>query len=57
VLEPTKAKVLARDEGLKGRVENVGPVLETITSIAKSRLRSISSSGPPRGSGSAVEIS
>ncbi|MEX0684013.1 MAG: class I SAM-dependent DNA methyltransferase [Dehalococcoidia bacterium] len=30
VLEPTKAAVLARHEELKGRVENVGPVLESV---------------------------
>jgi type I restriction enzyme M protein len=30
VLEPTKAAVLARHEALKGRVENVAPVLESI---------------------------
>ena len=33
VLDPTKAEVLARHEALEGRVENVGPVLETITGI------------------------
>lgn len=33
VLEPTKAQVLARHADLKGHVENVGPVLETITGI------------------------
>jgi type I restriction enzyme M protein len=30
VLEPTKAEVLARHDALKGRVENVGPVLENV---------------------------
>ncbi len=33
VLEPTKEQVLARLEGLRGRVENVGPVLQAITGI------------------------
>src|SRR3954454_16075629 len=33
VLEPTKPEVLARCESLKGRVENIGPVLESITGI------------------------
>ena len=31
VLEPTKAAVLARHEALKGRVENVAPVLESLS--------------------------
>ncbi|MBA3347774.1 MAG: SAM-dependent DNA methyltransferase, partial [Actinobacteria bacterium] len=31
VLEPTKAAVLARRESLKGRVENVAPVLEAVS--------------------------
>jgi type I restriction enzyme M protein len=30
VLEPTKADVLARAAKLKGRVENVAPVLESV---------------------------
>ena len=33
VLEPTKDKVLARLNQLKGRLENVGPVLQPITGI------------------------
>jgi type I restriction enzyme M protein len=33
VLEPTKAKVLERNAALKGRVENVGPVLQSITGV------------------------
>jgi HsdM N-terminal domain len=33
VLEPTKAKVLARLEQLRGKLENVGPVLQPITGI------------------------
>ena len=33
VLEPTKAEVLARHEALKGRVENVAPVLESVSGI------------------------
>ena len=33
VLEPTKEAVLARNAGLKGRVENVGDVLERITGV------------------------
>jgi hypothetical protein len=33
VLEPSKAQILDRLKALKGRVENVGPVLETITGI------------------------
>src|SRR5436853_7314425 len=45
VLEPTKAEVLARNAGLKGRVENVGPVLETITGIREVTTRAGSTSG------------
>jgi type I restriction enzyme M protein len=33
VLEPTKAQVLARLEQLRGKLENVGPVLQPITGI------------------------
>ena len=33
VLEPTKAQVLARLEQLRGRLDNVGPVLQPITGI------------------------
>src|SRR4026208_1534331 len=33
VLEPTKDSVLSRLSGLRGRVENVGPVLQAITGI------------------------
>jgi type I restriction enzyme M protein len=33
VLEPTRAEVLARHAALKGRYENVEPILETITGI------------------------
>jgi len=33
VLEPTKEQVLVRLEGLRGRVENVGPVLQSVTGI------------------------
>ncbi len=33
VLEPTKAEVLARAEKLKGKVENVGPVLEPVAGV------------------------
>jgi type I restriction enzyme M protein len=33
VLEPTKPQVLQRLEALKGRLENVGPVLQAITGI------------------------
>src|SRR5437870_5830386 len=33
VLEPTKADVLARHEALKGRVENLVPVLEHVSGI------------------------
>ena len=33
VLEPTKKQVLARLDALKGRLENVGPVLQAITDI------------------------
>jgi type I restriction enzyme M protein len=33
VLEPTKAQVLARLDQLKGKLENVGPVLQPITGI------------------------
>lgn len=34
VLEPTKAKVLERLAALRGKLENVGPVLQAITGIA-----------------------
>lgn len=34
VLEPTKAEVLPRHEALKGRVENVAPVLESVIAEA-----------------------
>src|SRR5262249_18471255 len=33
VLEPTKVEVLARYEALRGRVENVAPVLENVSGI------------------------
>src|SRR5918999_1710492 len=33
VLEPTKAEVLARHAALKGRVENVEPVLESVSGV------------------------
>jgi type I restriction enzyme M protein len=33
VLEPTKAQILARLEQLRGKLENVGPVLQPITGI------------------------
>jgi type I restriction enzyme M protein len=33
VLEPTKAQVLARLEQLRGKLENVGPVLQPVTGI------------------------
>jgi len=33
VLEPTKPQVLSRLEALRGRLENVGPVLQAITGI------------------------
>ena len=41
VLEPSKERVLARLQALKGQVENVGPVLQAITGIEVYNTRSL----------------